>query len=87
MLCARKDGKRSGNSSGSVTGTRSGDSMRDEYDRSDEEMYVYDQCCENCRYYCDWEDEENNGCKHYSRPDYQQHPPSHWCCDWKGKRA
>lgn len=53
--------------------------------REDEELYVYDQCCENCRFYCDWDDDEHNGCKNYGREDYQQHPQSHWCCDWKGR--
>lgn len=52
--------------------------------RDDEELYVYDQCCQNCRYYCDWDDEENNGCKNYGREDYLRHPASEWCCDWKG---
>jgi len=23
----------------------------DDYDHSDEELYVYDQCCENCHFY------------------------------------
>ena len=54
--------------------------------REDEEMYVYDQSCDNCRFYCDWDDEENNGCRNYGRPDYEKYPRSHWCCDWKGRR-
>ena len=57
----------------------------EEYDHSDEELYVYDQCCENCRFYCDWDDDEHNGCKNYGREDYKQYPQSHWCCDWKGR--
>ena len=52
--------------------------------RSDEEMYVDDQNCQNCRFYCDWDDDEHNGCKLYDRPDYKQYPPTNWCCDWKG---
>ena len=59
---------------------------RDGY-REDEEMYVYDQSCENCRFYCDWDDKENNGCKNFSREDYEQYPKTHWCCDWKGRRG
>ena len=55
--------------------------------REDEELYVYDQSCSNCRYYCDWDDdEEYNGCRNYRRPDYQKYPESSWCCDWKGRR-
>ena len=53
--------------------------------RSDEEMYVYDQCCQNCRYYCDWDDQKHNGCKNLGREDYEQYPKSNWCLDWKGK--
>ena len=52
--------------------------------REDEEMYVYDQSCDNCRYYCDWECREENGCRNFSREDYEQYPESHWCCDWRG---
>lgn len=56
--------------------------------RDDEEMYVYDQCCQNCRYYCDWDPEkELNGCKNYGREDYKQHEETGWCMDWKGKRG
>jgi hypothetical protein len=55
--------------------------------REDEELYVYDQSCENCRFYCDWDDKEHNGCKNFSREDYEQYPRTHWCCDWKGKRG
>ena len=56
--------------------------------RADEEMYVYDQCCQNCRYWCDWDfDNSQNGCKNYSREDYERKPESNWCVDWKGKRG
>lgn len=55
--------------------------------RSDEELYVYDQCCQNCRYYCDWDEDEYNGCKNYGRPDYKQYEDTDWCVDWKGKRG
>lgn len=56
--------------------------------RADEEMYVYDQCCQNCRYCCDWDfDKSQNGCKNYSREDYEQKPESNWCMDWKDKRG
>ena len=24
----------------------------EEYDHSDQEIYVYDQCCANCRFFC-----------------------------------
>ena len=57
----------------------------DDYDHSNDELYVYDQCCENCIYYCDWDEDEENGCKNYNRPDYEKTPAGNWCCDWKGK--
>ena len=48
----------------------------------EEELYVYDQCCENCRFYCESDDnddfDEENGCKNYGREDYERRPPSHW---------
>ncbi len=50
-------------------------------------MYVYDQCCENCIFYCDWDIDAENGCKNYDRPDYEKHPVCGWCCDWKGKHT
>ena len=40
----------------------------EDYDHSDQEMYVYDQCCENCRYRCNC---------HYTPV------PSGWCEYWK----
>lgn len=50
------------------------------------EVYVDDQCCQNCRYWCDWDpDESQNGCKKYGREDYEQKPVSNWCMDWQGK--
>ena len=72
------------------------DNYSDEYrgDRSrsydgfcaDEEMYVYDQCCENCRYYCGWGEERQRGCKLYTRDDYERFPKTRWCYQWKGKK-
>lgn len=66
--------------------------LRNDYPRGyreDEELYVYDQCCENCRFYCESDDnddfDEASGCKNYGREDYERRPPSHWCCDWKGR--
>ena len=52
--------------------------------RDDEEIYVYDQSCENCRYYCGWGEEGQRGCKFYTRDDYERFPKSHWCYQWKG---
>ena len=51
----------------------------------EEELYVYDQCCENCRYYADYCESES-GCRNVDREDYEVRPKTHWCCDWKGKR-
>ena len=60
---------------------------RDEYQPEVKEVYVYDQCCGNCMYYCDWDMEKDKiGCKYYDRPDYERKPKSGWCCDWKEKR-
>lgn len=43
----------------------------DDYDHSDEELYVYDLCCENCRFY--------GNCCHTPFP-------SGWCEYWKDGR-
>jgi len=43
----------------------------DDYDHSDEELYVDDQCCENCRFY--------GNCCHTPFP-------SGWCEYWKDGR-
>ena len=59
--------------------------QEDGYD-TDEEMYVYDQCCENCRYYCGWGEERQRGCKLYTRDDYERFPKTRWCYQWKGKK-
>lgn len=49
----------------------------EDYDHSDQELYVYDQCCENCRYfYIGCSTTEKYGCR--------SHPESNWCEDWKG---
>lgn len=40
----------------------------EDYDHSDQEMYVYDQCCDNCRY--------QHNCYHTPFP-------SGWCEYWK----
>ena len=58
-----------------------------DYDHSDEEIYVYDQCCRNCRYF-----------RRYGFPTVCAHPEhdefdtpadngSDWCELWKGKRG
>ncbi len=52
----------------------------------EKEIYVDDQCCGNCRYWCSWEPmESGNGCKNYGREDYERKPRSQWCVDWKGR--
>lgn len=43
----------------------------EDYDHSDQEMYVYDQCCENCRY-CGF-------CRHSPYA-------SNWCEYWRDSR-
>ena len=47
---------------------------------------AYDQCCENCRYYCGWGEERQRGCKLYTRDDYERFPKTRWCYQWKGKK-
>ena len=59
---------------------------REDYEPENEEVYVYDQRCENCVYYCDWGCEEDHGCKYYDRPEYEKYPACDWCCDWTDKR-
>lgn len=49
------------------------------YDHSDQELYVYDQCCQNCRYCGDGYE-----CENYDRENYMPRPHSNWCMDWKG---
>lgn len=51
----------------------------DEYDHSDQEVYVFDQCCKNCRYYNDCEFCCN---RHYGSGFKKG---TDWCMDWKGK--
>ena len=62
------------------------DRCRTGIEYADEEMYVYDQCCENCRYYCGWGEKRDRGCKLYSRDEYERFPKTHWCYQWKGER-
>ena len=52
----------------------------DDYDHSNDELYVYDQCCQNCRYYND-----TGVCCKYDREDYKPFQLSRWCVDWKIK--
>ena len=56
----------------------------DEYDHSDQEVYVYDQCCQNCRYYGGMGGGDI-GCGKYNREGFTPFPKSNWCMDWKGK--
>lgn len=50
----------------------------DEYDHSDEELYVYDQCCQNCRFYNDGDFR----CSRRYRYGFKN--GRGWCVDWKG---
>lgn len=43
----------------------------EDYDHSDQELYVYDQSCDNCRFRCN--------CHH-------EPFESNWCEYWKGER-
>ena len=53
----------------------------EDYDHSDQELYVDDQCCDNCRYF-------NGGiCNKYDREDYEEEPESGWCDEWRGGYA
>lgn len=58
------------------------------FDGYENELYVDDQCCQNCRFWCGWDPEEkNNGCKNYGREDYERKPEANWCYEWRGKRG
>jgi hypothetical protein len=51
----------------------------EEYDHSDEELYVYDQCCDNCRFM-------NDGiCRRPNPYSGKEHLTSDWCPEWKGR--
>ena len=51
----------------------------EEYDHSDEELYVYDQCCDNCRFM-------NDGiCRHPYPYSNKERRTSDWCPEWKGR--
>lgn len=50
----------------------------EEYDHSDQEIDVYDQCCQNCRYY----DALECRCKRRYTVFRNE---TDWCVDWKGK--
>ena len=59
----------------------------DDY-RSDEELFVYDQNCKNCRYcssYGEYNGQELIACQKNQGSDYREAPASNWCVDWKGK--
>lgn len=50
----------------------------EDYDHSDQELNVDEQCCENCRYF------SCGGCGNIDREDYDPEPDFPWCVDWKG---
>lgn len=52
----------------------------EDYDHSDEELYVYDQCCENCRF------DRDGKCSRKGKRSREDDVLSDWCPDWKGKR-
>lgn len=64
--------------------------LRDEMDeyRSDEELYVYDQSCRNCRYgkHCGRSGNKDVVVcgKHFN--DNEKSRASDWCAGWKGLR-
>lgn len=51
----------------------------EEYDHSDEELYVYDQCCDNCRFGHD------GICSQIYKYGDRKKLTSDWCPDWKGR--
>ena len=53
----------------------------DEYDHSDEELYVYDQCCGNCRYF------DGEFCNRPYHLVDEWRNRSDWCEYWKNKRS
>lgn len=58
----------------------------EDYDHSDEEMYVYDQCCRNCRYFRQLEFGFYCTCPELSEFDSPSDNGSNWCENWKGVR-
>ncbi len=59
----------------------------EEYDHSDGELYVYDQCCKNCRYFR-FSDEYGAECMRPGADEFDAPADdgSTWCEDWKGGR-
>jgi len=57
----------------------------EEYDHSDQEIYVYDQCCANCRFFCG--SEYGSECVRLEADEFDNPPDdgSGWCEYWKGK--
>jgi len=50
----------------------------EDYDHSDEELYVYDQSCENCCYF------GGNDCANANREDDDPDSKVTWCEAWRG---
>ena len=66
----------------------------EDYDHSDEELYVDDQCCMNCHYYnhscriCTNYTDERTGAERadkYDKPKARKDPDD-WCVDWIGRK-
>ena len=57
----------------------------EEYDHSDQEIYVYDQCCGNCRYFRG--SEYGSECIRPGGDEFDNPPDdgSGWCEYWKGR--
>ena len=51
----------------------------DDYDHSDEELYVDDQCCKNCRFFSGFK------CTQPERDEFDYPGPKDWCELWKGR--
>ena len=58
----------------------------DEYDHSDEELYVYDQCCGNCRFFRN--QEFGSVCLNRNHDEFDAPADSgtDWCEYWRGQK-
>ena len=57
----------------------------DDYDHSDEEVYIYDQCCKNCRYFRQYE--AGSVCTNENLDEFDSPADngSDWCEYWEGR--
>ena len=57
----------------------------EDYDHSDEEIYVYDQCCLNCRYFRHYEIGSECTNPNLDEFDSPADNGTDWCENWRGR--